>query len=216
MQHEPSDYRMMAAMCVEIANGMSLDTDRLRLTDRAQEWLELAQKTEAAQLPKISDGGSVLSLESQSQTDAIELGETSEDEQLPRSPQASLESRTQADVIELVQKTEDQQLPEIFDRRAGSVRGLELQTGTDAKPRTRTDFGADDLETADDAGLGPVVTGGTPRSQFGQSPSAGERGRHRPAGGRSLGADWAWSMLRNVLLLAVLALFLTALFAWGP
>jgi hypothetical protein len=57
MQHKPSDYRMMAAMCVEIANGMSLDTDRLRLTDRAQEWLELAQKTEDEQLPKIADGG---------------------------------------------------------------------------------------------------------------------------------------------------------------
>src|SRR5215216_6742910 len=66
---------MMAAMCLEIANRMSLDSDRLRLTDRAQQWLELAQKNEAEQLPETDDGrhaGSVQeSLESRTQTDAM-------------------------------------------------------------------------------------------------------------------------------------------------
>jgi len=52
VQHKASDYRMMAAMCLEIANRMSLDSDRLRLTDRAQQWLELAQKTKLSNCPK--------------------------------------------------------------------------------------------------------------------------------------------------------------------
>jgi len=47
MRHKPSDYRLMAAMCLEIANQMSLDTDRTRVTDMAQKWLELAQTSEA-------------------------------------------------------------------------------------------------------------------------------------------------------------------------
>jgi hypothetical protein len=214
MQHKPGDYRMMAAMCAEIANGMSLDTDRLRLTGRAQEWLDLAQRTEAAQLPEIADGESVVGLESQAQTDAIELGK---EEQLPGSAQISLESQTQTDVTELVRKTEDGQSAEIFeDRPAGSVQSLELQTQTDAKSRPPTDFGAEDREMADDAGLATVVTAGTPRSQFGQSPSAGERAGHRPAARRSPGAGRTWSMLCSALLLAVLTLLLAALFAWGP
>jgi hypothetical protein len=217
MQHKPGDYRMMAAMCVEIANGMSLDTDRLRLTDRAQEWLDLAQRTEAAQLPEIADGGSVVGLESQAQTDAIELGKSSEDEQLPESAQISLASQAQADVKELVQKAEDGQSAEIFeDRPVGLMQSLELQTQTDAKSRPRTDFGAEDREMADDAGLATVLTGGTPRLQFSQSTSAGERAGHRSAARQAPGVGRAWSMLCSVLPLAVFALLLAALFAWGP
>jgi hypothetical protein len=99
----------------------------------------------------------------QIQTDAIELGKTSEDEQLAGSAQTTLEAQTQANAQELVQKTEDEQLPEITDDRgAGSVQSLELQTS------------------------------------------------------RSPRAARAWSMLCNVLLLTALALFLSALFAWGP
>jgi hypothetical protein len=48
MRHKPSDYRLMAAMCLEIAHQMSLDADRTRLTDMAQKWLELAQTSEAS------------------------------------------------------------------------------------------------------------------------------------------------------------------------
>ena len=47
MQHESSDYRMMASICLEIANGMSLESDRLRLTGCAQKWIELAQENDA-------------------------------------------------------------------------------------------------------------------------------------------------------------------------
>src|SRR5262245_5372543 len=157
MQHNSSDYRMMAAMCAEIANGMPLDTDRLRLTDRAQEWLELARETEAAQLPKIAD--------------------------------------------------------------AGSVQSSVAQTQTGAKSRTWTDSEAEGREMADDAGPGTVATAGTPRSQFGEpNSSAGERGGHHQAAGRSPGAVRAWSLLGYALLplLAVLALLLAALFAWSP
>jgi hypothetical protein len=205
MQHKPSDYRMMAEMCVAIANGMSLDTDRLRLTDRAQEWLELAQKTEAEQLPKNADGGSLLSVESETQ-------KTGEDERLAGSAQTTLEAQIQIDDVEPVQEIEDEQLPEITDgRHAGSVQSLELQTQPSGKSRTRTDFGGEDLEMNDDPGT--VATSGTP--QFDQSTSSAERDDRR-AGNRSLQATRAWSMLCSVLFLAVLALFLTALFAWGP
>ena len=47
MRHRPSDYRLMAAMCLEIANHMPLDSDRTRVTDMAQKWLDLAQTSEA-------------------------------------------------------------------------------------------------------------------------------------------------------------------------
>jgi hypothetical protein len=210
---------MMAAMCEEIANGMLLDADRLHLTDRAQEWLELAQQTEAEQLPKIADGTrgeSVQSSESQTQTDAIDPGKTSEAEQLPGLAQACLESQTQAVVIELVQTTKAEQLPQnTYSRRVESVQNVG-QTRTDAKSRTRTDFIAENLEIADDARVGIVITSRTPASQFGQSTSAGERGGHRCAASRSVGAGRRWWMLSNVLLLAVLALVLTVVLAWGP
>jgi hypothetical protein len=51
MQHRPSEYRAMAAMCLEIANQMSLDSDRARMTDMAQKWLKLAETSEAEKLP---------------------------------------------------------------------------------------------------------------------------------------------------------------------
>jgi hypothetical protein len=192
MQHHPSDYRMMAAMCEEIANGMLLDADRLHLTDRAQEWLELAQQTEAEQLPKIADGPlgeSLRSLESQTQTDAIDPGEINEAEQLPGLTQIYLESQAQAEVIELVQTTQAEQLTQnTYSGRVESVQNMGLKSQTDAKSRTETDFIAENLEIADDARVGIVIVGA---------------GRRR------------W-MLSNVLLLAVLALVLTLVLAWGP
>jgi len=41
-------------MCQQIANAMSLESDRVRLTARAQEWLELAHEVEARRLPEIT------------------------------------------------------------------------------------------------------------------------------------------------------------------
>jgi hypothetical protein len=41
------EYRKLAAACLEIANAMSLHSDRLLMIRMAQEWLELAQKREA-------------------------------------------------------------------------------------------------------------------------------------------------------------------------
>ena len=56
MEHTASDYRMMSSMCLEIANAMSLELDRVRLTARAQEWLELAYQAQAKRLPEITQG----------------------------------------------------------------------------------------------------------------------------------------------------------------
>jgi hypothetical protein len=42
-----SEYRRLAAECLEIANGSPAEGDRARLTQMAQKWLELAQKAEA-------------------------------------------------------------------------------------------------------------------------------------------------------------------------
>ena len=36
MEHTASDYRMMSSMCLVIANAMSLESDRVRLTAKAQ------------------------------------------------------------------------------------------------------------------------------------------------------------------------------------
>jgi hypothetical protein len=55
VRHKPSDYRLMAAMCREIANQMPLDSDRTRMTDMAQKWLELAQTGEAEKLSGASE-----------------------------------------------------------------------------------------------------------------------------------------------------------------
>jgi len=60
MQHNPSDYRAMAAMCLEVANQMSLDSERTRLTDVAQKWLELAQ---AGEPKKLSDAPALCTTE---------------------------------------------------------------------------------------------------------------------------------------------------------
>jgi hypothetical protein len=54
VKHKISDYRLMAAMCLDIANMMPLDSDRARMTDMAQKWLELAQRREAEQLSEAS------------------------------------------------------------------------------------------------------------------------------------------------------------------
>jgi hypothetical protein len=42
-----SEYRKLAAECLQIANNMSLNAERARLMEMAQKWLELAQKAEA-------------------------------------------------------------------------------------------------------------------------------------------------------------------------
>jgi hypothetical protein len=54
MRHKPADYRLMAAMCLEIANQMPADSDRTRISDMAQKWLDLAQTSLA---DKLSDAG---------------------------------------------------------------------------------------------------------------------------------------------------------------
>ena len=46
-QHKGSDYRLMAAVCLDVASKLPLDSDRARVTDMAQKWLELAQRREA-------------------------------------------------------------------------------------------------------------------------------------------------------------------------
>jgi hypothetical protein len=56
VRHKPSDYRLMAAMCREIANQMSLDSDRTRMTDMAERWLELAQTSEAEKVSEATQG----------------------------------------------------------------------------------------------------------------------------------------------------------------
>ena len=56
VEHTASDYRMMSSMCLQIANAMSLESDRVRLTARAQEWLELAHQAEAKRPPEITQG----------------------------------------------------------------------------------------------------------------------------------------------------------------
>src|SRR5262245_42237151 len=50
VRHRASDYRLMASMCLEIANQMSLHADRTRMTDMAQKWLDLAQTSQAEEL----------------------------------------------------------------------------------------------------------------------------------------------------------------------
>ena len=96
MEHTASDYRMMSSICLMAANAMSLESDRVRLTARAQEWLDLAQQAEAKQLPEITQGqctGSVyeaVAPPKQSNTTAqenLEIGDNSADEvMLDRAP----------------------------------------------------------------------------------------------------------------------------------
>ena len=47
MQHKALDYRLMSAMCLDIGNMMPRHSDRTRMTDMAQKWLELAWKRES-------------------------------------------------------------------------------------------------------------------------------------------------------------------------
>ena len=86
----------MSSICLMAANAMSLESDRVRLTARAQEWLDLAQEAEAKQLPEITQGqctGSVygaVAPPKQSNTTAqenLEIGDSSADEvMLDRAP----------------------------------------------------------------------------------------------------------------------------------
>ena len=124
MEHTASDYRMMSSMCLEIANAMSLESDRVRLTARAQEWLELAHQAQAKRLPEITQGqypGSVYEAvepPKESNTTAqenLDIGDNSADEvMLDRAP-ASQDSR-----------------PEIVDDAPGGTPcSLDGRTGAD-------------------------------------------------------------------------------------
>ena len=109
MEHNASDYRMMSSMCLEIANAMSLELDRVRLTATAQEWLELAHQAEAKRLPEITQGqytGSkyeAVEPPKQSNTTVQENLDIADcpavDEVMPDRAFASQESQTQADPI---------------------------------------------------------------------------------------------------------------------
>ena len=102
MEHTASDYRMMSSMCLEIANAMSLESDRVRLTARAQEWLELAHQAQAKRLPEITQGqypGPVYEAgepPKQSNTTAqehLDIGDNSADEMMLDSAPASQDPR---------------------------------------------------------------------------------------------------------------------------
>jgi hypothetical protein len=54
VQNRASDYRLMAAVCLEVANKMPLNPDRARMIEMAQKWLELAQRSEAEKLSEAS------------------------------------------------------------------------------------------------------------------------------------------------------------------
>ena len=101
VEHTASDYRMMSSMCLQIANAMSLESDRVRLTARAQEWLELAHQAQAKGLPEISEGqypGSVYEAVEppKSNTTAqedLDIGDNSADEVMLDTAAASQDSR---------------------------------------------------------------------------------------------------------------------------
>ncbi len=42
-----AEYRRMAASCLEVADRMSLDSDRARLREMAEGWLDLARHLES-------------------------------------------------------------------------------------------------------------------------------------------------------------------------
>jgi hypothetical protein len=46
-QEKAAEFRRQAAACIEVADRMSLQEDRARMTEMAQRWLELARKAEA-------------------------------------------------------------------------------------------------------------------------------------------------------------------------
>ena len=45
--HRAKQYREQAAACLDWANRMSLESDRVRMTDMALRWLDLAKEAEA-------------------------------------------------------------------------------------------------------------------------------------------------------------------------
>jgi len=60
MQHKRSDYRLMEAMCREVASQMSLESDRDRLAEVARKWRELA---DASEPEKLSDAPALCTTE---------------------------------------------------------------------------------------------------------------------------------------------------------
>ena len=48
-QDKAAEYRRKAAMCLTVAERMSLDSDRAMMLEMAQNWLELAQRAEAGE-----------------------------------------------------------------------------------------------------------------------------------------------------------------------
>ena len=44
-----AEYRRQAAACLEVAERMSLHTDRALMLEMAQHWLELAERAEAGE-----------------------------------------------------------------------------------------------------------------------------------------------------------------------
>lgn len=48
-QDKSADFRRQAAACLEVAQRMSLHEDRVRMTEMAQRWLDLAQQAEVGE-----------------------------------------------------------------------------------------------------------------------------------------------------------------------
>ena len=227
MEHTASDYRMMSSLCQDIANAMSLESDRVRLTAKAQEWLELAHQAEARRLPEITQGQDTGSeaLEPLKQDDTtqknLNIGDNSADEVMldraPASPDScleivddasggtpcSLEGRTGADPVD----GGGRNIASVFAPEASVPKNLVTQPG-------ELDAGVQRAGSAPVAEVKipsvPAVETSFPRppaSQF-VKPNAGMyRDSHGAVTSQSS------PMLTKLLLLAVFALFLTALFA---
>jgi hypothetical protein len=208
VEHNASDYRMMSSMCLEIANAMSLESDRVRLTARAQEWLELAHQAEAKRLPEITQGqytGSVYEAvepPKQSNTTVQEnLGIAdcpAIDEVMPDRAFESQDSQTQADPIanEILEIADGPALDVAPGAIPGSPGGR-----TEANPVAEGLLKIPSVPAVETSFPQP------PASQF-ANPNAGmQLASHGVVTSRS------WPMLTRLLLLAVFALFLTALFA---
>ena len=179
-------------MCLVIANAMSLESDRVRLTAKAQEWLELAHQAEAKRLPEITQGqytGSVYEAvepPKQSKTTAqenLDIGDNSADEvMLDRAP-ASQDYR-----------------PEIVDDAPGGT-PCSLDGRTEANPVAEGLLKIPSVPAVETSFPQP------PASQFAK-PNAG---MHRASHG--VVTSQSRPMLTRLLLLLAFALFLTALFA---
>jgi hypothetical protein len=48
VQQKASEYLILSAVCLEIANQMPMDADRAQLTETAQRWAELAKEADRA------------------------------------------------------------------------------------------------------------------------------------------------------------------------